>query len=134
MDRIAQCLGLTLSASALKDTIEFALTAVFCTLCLAAGWFYLTRSDMVSRLSDVESPRRSAVRHRIRRLGACCMIALAAMFFYMMWELNRGRSAQRVVIAGAGVGLILIIMLTLAIADLYLTYRTRRKNTDRDET
>jgi ABC-type Fe3+-siderophore transport system permease subunit len=115
-----------LAASSTKDFFEFALTSLLCTMCLAAGWFYLTRSRMVDTLATLETPRRTALRRRIRRTGAVCMMCVAVAFFYLVYELNRRESPQRVVLAGAAVGVLLLSMLLLAACDVYLTYRTRK--------
>lgn len=111
-----------------------AITAIFCTLCMASGWFYLVRSRGVERLSSLESPRRNATRRKVRRMGAWSMVMIGAAGFWMMFELGRGdvRSSSvhklRLAVASIAVGVALITMLMSALVDMYLTMRMRQSN------
>lgn len=107
-----------------------ALTAIFCTFILAAGWFYLTQSRGVERLSELESPRRNAARRKARRMGAWAMILLAASLFWIMFEVPRrdAISARRFTAAVLLLGFSLITMILCAMVDVYLTLRMRQSN------
>ena len=115
-----------------------AITAIFCTLCMASGWFYLVRSRGVERLSMLESPRRNLTRRRVRRMGAWSMIIIGAAGFWMMFELGRtdvGSSSPvhklRLAVAGVTVSVALVTMLLSALVDMYLTMRMRQSNRGR---
>lgn len=105
-----------------------ALVAIFCTLVVAAGWFYLARSRTVDALQAFESPRRNRTRRSVRRLGAWAMIMAAAAFFWMMVEFKRELSPPRQLLSVAIVALTLTFMMFCAGIDLYLTHRMRRTN------
>lgn len=119
----------------MNDIASNAITAIFCTLCMAAGWFYLARSRGVERLSSLESPRRNATRRRVRRMGAWSMIMIGAAGFWLMFELGRAdvRTASpvhrlRLFVAGIAVSVSLITMVLTAMVDVYLTIRLRQSN------
>ncbi len=104
------------------------LIALFCTLVIAAGWYYLARSPSVDRLSELETPRRNRTRRTTRRLGAWCMIVLSLSFFWMFVELERGLSPKRVALSLAFVVLSLFTMLVCVMVDVYLTIRVYQTN------
>lgn len=105
-----------------------AFTAILCTMMIAAGWFYLVRSQGVERLQGLESPRRNAARRKTRRMGAWSMILLGVGWFWLMWELQRKASAIRTLFAFVIVVLSLMTMVLCALVDMYLTNRMRRTN------
>lgn len=112
-----------------------AITALFCTLCIAAGWFYLARSRGVERLAMLESPRRNATRRKVRRMGAWAMMIIGAAGFWMMFELGKPISQSsspvhrlRLLVSGMTVFVALITMVLSALIDMYLTMRLRQTN------
>jgi len=110
----------------MRQFLDDALTASLCTICVAAGLFYLFRSRSVQSLAGVESAGRNRLRGRLRQTNAVVMLLLAASFFWMSWDLNDRNPRAR--FALLLVGWLLIVMLLLVGADLYLTYRLRRDN------
>lgn len=107
-----------------------ALTAILCTLIVAAGWYYLARSQFVQSLQGIETPRRNAARHKARRLGALSMILLAPSFFWLIYETNP--EASRVSVPRASAAMLLTIfalvsMMICVTADVYLTLRVRQQ-------
>ena len=113
--------------------MQNAITAIFCTLCMAAGWYYLARSQGVARLALLESPRRNATRRRARRMGAWSMMMIGAAGFWLMFEVDRTDTPSRVrslrvVVAAFAVMIALLTMVLSAMVDMYLTMRMRRSN------
>lgn len=104
------------------------LIASFCTLVIAAGWYYLARSLTVERLQSLETPRRNRTRRTTRRLGAWCMIILSLSFFWMFVELERRNSPTRLAISLAFVAFSLLTMLLCVMVDMYLTFRMYQTN------
>lgn len=99
------------------------LIASFCTLVIAAGWFYLARSVGVERLQPLETPARNRTRRTARRLGAWCMIVLSLSFFWMFVELERKLSPPRMALSLGFVVLALLTMMICVMIDVYLTVR-----------
>jgi hypothetical protein len=104
------------------------LIATFCTLVIAAGWFYLARSEGVERLQHLESPARNHTRRVARRLGAWCMIVLSLSFFWMFVELERKLSPSRMALSLGFVVLSLLTMMACVMVDVYLTVRMYKTN------
>ena len=104
------------------------LIGLFCTLVIAAGWYYLARSPLVTNLQGLETPRRNRTRRAARRLGAWAMIVLSFSFFWMFVELERGLSPKRMALSLAFVVLALLTMIICVLIDLYLTYRMFQTN------
>jgi hypothetical protein len=104
------------------------LIASFCTLVIAAGWYYLARSVGVDRLQPFESPRRNQTRRTARRLGAWCMIVLSLSFFWMFVELERKLSPPRIALSLGFVVLSLLTMMVCVLIDVYLTFRMYQTN------
>lgn len=105
-----------------------ALVAVFCTLVIAAGWFYLARSDMVAKLEPYESPRRNIARRKARRIGAWAMILAAVSGYWLVLELRWRTSPPRVAAAFLLVMFAVVGMIVSVVVDLYLTRRMSRSN------
>jgi UDP-N-acetylmuramyl pentapeptide phosphotransferase/UDP-N-acetylglucosamine-1-phosphate transferase len=104
-----------------------AITAIFVTLILAAGWFYLTQSRTVELLKPMESPRRNKTRRKARRLGAGSMIVLGVSWFWAMWEMKGEPISQpKFALALLLVGLSLITIVLTTMVDVYLTFRLRK--------
>lgn len=104
------------------------LIATFCTLVIAAGWYYLARSSGVERLQPLESPTRNRTRRVARRLGAWCMIVLSLSFFWMFVELERKLSPPRIALSLGFVVLSLSTMMICVFVDVYLTFRMFQTN------
>ncbi len=102
--------------------------ALFCTLVIGAGWYYLSQSAGVERLSELESPRRNRTRRTARRLGAWCMIVLSLSFFWMFVEIERQLSPKRLVLSLGFVVLSLFTMMVCVMVDVYLTVRMYQTN------
>jgi hypothetical protein len=100
--------------------------AIFCTLALAAGLHYLTRSGEVDRLAAFETRGQNRLRRVVRRLGAWAMILLAASLFWGMLELQHGRPTARLIGAWASVLVVLSTMIVCVAIDVGLTIRLRR--------
>lgn len=106
-----------------------AITAIFCTLCMAAGWFYLARSRGVERLAMLESARRNATRRKARRLGAWSMILVGLGSFWLMFELDREpTNPLRFLLSLVLLFVSLATMIICALVDMYLTRRMHQTN------
>ena len=103
--------------------IADAFIAIFCTLVVAAGWYYLSRSDAVAALEGFESPRRNKTRRKVRRMGAWAMILLAISVYWMIVEAKRGTSPIRLLLSLLLSSLAILTMLLCAAVDMYLTHR-----------
>jgi|GEM_PF-5317681 len=105
-----------------------AIVAIFCGLSIMAGWYYLSRSQLVEQLQPFESPRRNRIRRQARRLGAMTMIVLSIAFFYGFWLLTRTKEGQpslQLLFAWFAVVVLLFILILCVSVDVYLTARIR---------
>ena len=108
--------------------IADAVIAVFCTLVVAAGWYYLARSSAVASLAGYESPRRNKTRRKVRRMGAWSMIVLAIGVYWMILEVKWRASPVRLFLSLVLSSFAILMMLTCAAADMYLTHRLGKSN------
>lgn len=102
-----------------------ALLAAFCTFVVAAGWYYLARSQIVTTLEPYESPRRNKTRRKVRRMGAWGMILAAVSGYWLTLEL-KWRS-PRAALALLLLGFALMTMVFSVAIDVYLTQRMTRE-------
>ena len=108
--------------------IDELLIGLFCTLVIAAGWYYLSRSPAVENLQGFESPQRNRTRKMTRSLGAWAMIVLSLSFFWMFVELERELSPIRMAASLGFVVLALLTMILCVVVDVYLTFRIYQTN------
>lgn len=107
--------------------IADAFFAAFCTLVVAAGWYYLARSQIVTALQPFESPRRNKTRRKVRRMGAWGMILAATAGYWLVFEMKRPQpSPPRVASALLLLSFALLAMLLSVMVDVYLTRRLAR--------
>ena len=100
-----------------------AFIAIFCTLVVAAGWYYLARSDAVIALEGFESPRRNKTRRKVRRMGAWAMILLSVSVYWMILEAKWGTSPARLLLSLILSSFAIFTMVLCALVDMYLTHR-----------